>query len=66
MTRAMTPEDRLERLSAVLAGARSMLIIVQNTPDPDAIAAAASRVCSPTSTRWPSSAACMARLTQIP
>jgi nanoRNase/pAp phosphatase (c-di-AMP/oligoRNAs hydrolase) len=41
MTRAMTPEDRLERLSAVLAGARSMLIIVQNTPDPDAIAAAA-------------------------
>jgi len=37
----MTPKDRLKRLSAVLEGARSMLIIVQNTPDPDAIAAAA-------------------------
>jgi len=37
----MTPEKRLERLSSVLNGARNMLIIVQNTPDPDAIAAAA-------------------------
>jgi nanoRNase/pAp phosphatase (c-di-AMP/oligoRNAs hydrolase) len=31
----------LKRLTSVLDGARSMLIIVQNTPDPDAIAAAA-------------------------
>lgn len=41
MGRAITPAVRLRRLSAVLEGARSMLIIVQNTPDPDAIAAAA-------------------------
>ncbi len=41
MGRTLTVETRLERLSAVLDGARSMLIIVQNTPDPDAIAAAA-------------------------
>ena len=41
MSRAMTPAKRLARLSSVLDGARSMLIIVQNTPDPDAIAAAA-------------------------
>jgi len=41
MSPAMTPEKRLERLSSVLNGARNMLIIVQNTPDPDAIAAAA-------------------------
>lgn len=41
MARDMTPAKRLERLSSVLDGARSMLIIVQNTPDPDAIAAAA-------------------------
>jgi len=41
MGKAMTPETRLARLSSVLDGARSMLIIVQNTPDPDAIAAAA-------------------------
>jgi nanoRNase/pAp phosphatase (c-di-AMP/oligoRNAs hydrolase) len=41
MGRAMTPAKRLARLSSVLDGARSMLIIVQNTPDPDAIAAAA-------------------------
>jgi nanoRNase/pAp phosphatase (c-di-AMP/oligoRNAs hydrolase) len=40
-TRATTPAARLKRLSSVLDGARSMLIIVQNTPDPDAIAAAA-------------------------
>jgi nanoRNase/pAp phosphatase (c-di-AMP/oligoRNAs hydrolase) len=41
MGTAMTPATRLARLSSVLDGARSMLIIVQNTPDPDAIAAAA-------------------------
>jgi len=41
MGRAKTPASQLARLSAVLDGARSMLIIVQNTPDPDAIAAAA-------------------------
>lgn len=41
MGKAMTPATRLARLSSVLDGARSMLIIVQNTPDPDAIAAAA-------------------------
>ena len=33
--------SRLAKLSAVLDGAKSMLIIVQNSPDPDAIAAAA-------------------------
>ncbi len=41
MGSAITPAVRLKRLSKVLDGARSMLIIVQNTPDPDAIAAAA-------------------------
>jgi nanoRNase/pAp phosphatase (c-di-AMP/oligoRNAs hydrolase) len=41
MGQTMTPAKRLGRLSSVLDGARSMLIIVQNTPDPDAIAAAA-------------------------
>jgi len=41
MGTAITPAVRLKRLSTVLDGARSMLIIVQNTPDPDAIAAAA-------------------------
>ncbi len=41
MGKAITPAIRLKRLSSVLDGARSMLIIVQNTPDPDAIAAAA-------------------------
>jgi nanoRNase/pAp phosphatase (c-di-AMP/oligoRNAs hydrolase) len=34
-------KGRLEKLSAVLEGAKSMLIIMQNSPDPDAIAAAA-------------------------
>jgi nanoRNase/pAp phosphatase (c-di-AMP/oligoRNAs hydrolase) len=38
MTRA---EGRLEKLTAVLGGARSLLIILQDNPDPDAIAAAA-------------------------
>jgi len=41
MGRARNPASQLARLSSVLEGARSMLIIVQNTPDPDAIAAAA-------------------------
>ena len=41
MDSLITPAVRLKRLSKVLDGARSMLIIVQNTPDPDAIAAAA-------------------------
>ena len=41
MARTTTPAARLKRLSSVLEGARNMLIIVQNTPDPDAIAAAA-------------------------
>lgn len=41
MGKALTPATRLNRLSRALDGARSMLIIVQNTPDPDAIAAAA-------------------------
>jgi nanoRNase/pAp phosphatase (c-di-AMP/oligoRNAs hydrolase) len=41
VSRATNPKSRLQRLDAVLEGARSMLIIVQNTPDPDAIAAAA-------------------------
>ena len=34
-------ERRLAKLSAVLDGARSLLIILQDNPDPDAIAAAA-------------------------
>ena len=34
-------QRRLEQLDAVLAGARSLLIVVQNNPDPDALAAAA-------------------------
>jgi nanoRNase/pAp phosphatase (c-di-AMP/oligoRNAs hydrolase) len=33
--------QRLEKMSAVLDGARSLLIILQDNPDPDAIAAAA-------------------------
>ena len=41
MSPALSPAKRLARLTSVLDGARSMLIIVQNTPDPDAIAAAA-------------------------
>ncbi|MEJ2582648.1 MAG: DHH family phosphoesterase [Acidobacteriota bacterium] len=41
MSPKVTPAKRLARLTSVLDGARSMLIIVQNTPDPDAIAAAA-------------------------
>jgi len=34
------PGDRLAKLSATLEGARSLLIVLQNNPDPDAIAAA--------------------------
>jgi len=41
MGSVITAAVRLRRLSKILDGARSMLIIVQNTPDPDAIAAAA-------------------------
>jgi len=39
MTRT-TPKTRLARLKQVLDGARNLLIILQNNPDPDAIAAA--------------------------
>jgi nanoRNase/pAp phosphatase (c-di-AMP/oligoRNAs hydrolase) len=41
MSRANNSASRLEKLAAILDGAKSMLIIVQNSPDPDAIAAAA-------------------------
>jgi len=41
MARSNTPKTRLARLSAVLEGAKTMLIVVQNNPDPDALAAAA-------------------------
>ena len=41
MAREPSPARRLERLRGVLEGAKSMLIIIQNNPDPDAIAAAA-------------------------
>ena len=33
--------DRLAKLSAALEGAKSMLIVMQDNPDPDAMAAAA-------------------------
>ncbi len=35
------PRERLERLDAALEGAKTLLIAMQNNPDPDAIAAAA-------------------------
>jgi len=35
------PADRLRKLDAVLEGTRTLLIVMQNNPDPDAIAAAA-------------------------
>ncbi|MCP4897497.1 MAG: phosphoesterase [bacterium] len=35
------PQIRLKKLNAVLEGAKSLLIVMQNNPDPDAIAAAA-------------------------
>jgi len=41
MGRRPTPSARLARLSEVLDGAKTMLIVMQNNPDPDAIAAAA-------------------------
>jgi nanoRNase/pAp phosphatase (c-di-AMP/oligoRNAs hydrolase) len=41
MARRLTPVTRLARLWSVLDGAKTMLIVVQNNPDPDAIAAAA-------------------------
>jgi nanoRNase/pAp phosphatase (c-di-AMP/oligoRNAs hydrolase) len=41
MARRITPATRLARLWSVLDGAKTMLIVVQNNPDPDAIAAAA-------------------------
>ena len=41
MARRVTPATRLARLWSVLEGAKTMLIVVQNNPDPDAIAAAA-------------------------
>jgi nanoRNase/pAp phosphatase (c-di-AMP/oligoRNAs hydrolase) len=39
--RPPSPADRLERLNGMLDGAKTMLIVIQNNPDPDAIAAAA-------------------------
>jgi nanoRNase/pAp phosphatase (c-di-AMP/oligoRNAs hydrolase) len=41
MARQNDPKDRLTKLNAVLDGNRSLLIVMQNNPDPDAIAAAA-------------------------
>lgn len=41
MARRTTAVTRLARLWSVLDGAKTMLIVVQNNPDPDAIAAAA-------------------------
>ncbi len=41
MARSADTPDRVEKLSAVLDGAKTLLIVVQNSPDPDAIAAAA-------------------------
>ena len=41
MSRSNNSADRLAKLSSVLEGAKSMLIVMQNSPDPDAIAAAA-------------------------
>jgi nanoRNase/pAp phosphatase (c-di-AMP/oligoRNAs hydrolase) len=41
MVRSRTPAARLAKLSATLRGAKTLLIVVQNNPDPDAIAAAA-------------------------
>jgi nanoRNase/pAp phosphatase (c-di-AMP/oligoRNAs hydrolase) len=41
MARRVTPATRLARLLSVLDGAKTMLIVVQDNPDPDAIAAAA-------------------------
>ena len=40
MARRVTPVTRLARLWSVLDGGKTMLIVMQNNPDPDAIAAA--------------------------
>lgn len=41
MSRGPSASNRLRKLEAALEGAKSMLIVVQNNPDPDAIGAAA-------------------------
>lgn len=41
MTRSVAAATRLSRLGSILDGAKTMLIVVQNNPDPDALAAAA-------------------------
>jgi len=41
VSRSTESPSRLARLSSVLEGAKTMLIVMQNSPDPDAIAAAA-------------------------
>jgi len=41
MGRRIDPAERLAKLHVVLSGAGTMLIVMQNNPDPDAIAAAA-------------------------
>ncbi len=41
MPKQTEPKERLAKLLAVLEGARTVLIVMQNNPDPDAIAAAA-------------------------
>ncbi len=41
MTSRIDPTDRLNKLCTVLEGSRTLLIVMQNNPDPDAIAAAA-------------------------
>ena len=41
MPRSTNGPNRLDKLTAVLDSAKSMLIVIQNNPDPDAIAAAA-------------------------
>ena len=41
MTRQRDPQTRLSQLREVLSGARTLLIVMQDNPDPDALAAAA-------------------------
>jgi nanoRNase/pAp phosphatase (c-di-AMP/oligoRNAs hydrolase) len=41
VSKSTESSSRLARLSSVLEGAKTMLIVMQNSPDPDAIAAAA-------------------------
>lgn len=38
--RTRTPASRLEKLAAIIASGRNMLIVMQDAPDPDALAAA--------------------------